>query len=181
MEAEKRGLSNLRTTPDCMDVLLDEKNREMLKSMGVYANPELVARNEILADLYCNTVIIEARTMIDMARRQILPAVGKYIGDVAYGTNMKKQIIPQLECEYEVNLVSSLTDSMNRIDSAARELEEALSEASGIKQGNTLSLFLRDNVIARMGRLRKEADEAEKNTAASYWPFPEYGDLFYGF
>ena len=119
--------------------------------------------------------------MIDMARRQILPAIGKYLGEVAYSANMKKQLIPQLECEYEESLVTSLTDSMNRIDSAVIDLEQSLVEASGIKHGNTLSLFLRDNVISRMGRLRKEADEAEKNTAAGYWPFPEYGDLFYGF
>ena len=181
LEAEKRGLSNLRTTPDCMDVLLDEKNRDMLKSMGVYADPEMVARHEILSDIYCNTVFIEARTMIDMARRQILPAIGKYLGEVAYSTNMKKQLIPQLECGYEESLVTSLTESMNRIDSAVRDLEDSLFEASGIKQGNTLSHFLRDNVISRMGRLRKEADEAEKKTAEGYWPFPEYGDLFYGF
>lgn len=181
VEADKRGLSNLRTTPDCLNVLLKEENRKMLKDMGIYSDPELESRFEILSDIYCNTVLIEARTMVDMARRQILPAIGKYIGEVAYGTKLKKDVVPRLDCEYETKLIRTLTNSMDRIDAAVRDLEEALSESSGLEHGEILSLFLRDDVISKMGRLRKEADEAEKNTAVEYWPFPEYGDLFFGF
>ncbi|MBQ8995244.1 MAG: glutamine synthetase III [Oscillospiraceae bacterium] len=181
LEAEKRGLTNDRTTPDCLPALVQEKNRKMLERMGVYSETELQSRYGILLDIYCKTILIEARTMVDMVRRQILPSVGTYLGRVAQDTNAKKMLIPELECKYEMKLVRMLTDRMDQIESTVKELETALASAASFDSGIELSHFLKEDVIELMERLRTETDAAEIQVSSEYWPFPVYGDLFFGF
>jgi len=180
-EAEKRGLSNDRTTPDCLPALIEPGNMEMLIRNKVYSEAELISRHDILLDIYCKTILIEARTMVAMAKRQILPALARFEGEVASGANARRSLLPEASNSYEERLVRLLAQSMEKIDSGVKELEKALDRASRIGSGEELSFFLRDNVIDLMDRLRKDADEAEEQTAADRWPFPVYGDLFFGF
>ena len=108
-EAERRGLSDLRTTPDCMPRLLDEKNVTMLTSLGVYTEAELRSRYEIMLENYCKTVSIEALTMADMAKKEILPAVEAFAADTARAAAAKRALDPDCPCAYERGLVRRLS------------------------------------------------------------------------
>ena len=112
---EKRGLLNYRTTADCMPHLLDKKNVKMLTSHGVYTEEELKSRCEIMLENYCKTIIIEANTMVDMARTQILPAVEAYSADVAKSAAAKKALDSALACGYETGVVRRLSALADRI------------------------------------------------------------------
>ena len=177
---QERGLSNYPTTPDCIPHILDEKNVQMLTSHGVYSVAELRSRCEILLENYCKTVTIEANTMADMAKKQILPAVQRYTVSLASGLSAKKAAIPTLECSYESGLITRLSALTDRMAERTQALENAVAELKGISDVPRQSAFIRDTIIPRMTVLREAADEAETLTAATFWPFPTYGELLFG-
>ncbi len=177
---EKRGLLNYRTTPDCMPHLLDSKNVKMLTEQGVYSEEELKSRCEIMLDNYCKTVIIEANTMVDMAKTQIAPAVEAYTAEVAKSAAAKKALDANLACTYETTLVKKLSALTDRIAAKIGELEEALISLHQASDVETESYFIRDTLLLRMSELRVACDEAETLTAKKYWPFPTYADLLFG-
>ncbi|HIS50295.1 MAG TPA: glutamine synthetase III [Candidatus Gallacutalibacter pullistercoris] len=177
---EERGLLNYRTTPDCMPHLLDEKNVKMLISHGVFLEAELHSRCEIMLDNYCKTVVIEANTMADMARKQILPAVEAYAGDLASAAASKKALDEELPCTYETNLVRRLSMLADQISQKTEELEEILMALGDYSDVTEQSYAIRDKVLPKMSELRAVADEAETVTASKYWPYPTYGDLLFG-
>ena len=179
-EAEKRGLCNYRTTPDCMPHLLDEKNVKMLTSHQVFTVAELESRCEIMLENYCKTVRIEATTMIDMARKQILPAVESYVSDLAKASAAKKAVAPAAACAYETGLITKLSVLTDQIAEKTDELETALLDLNGIADTKEESFAIRDTILGKMAALRAVADEAETQTAEKYWPFPTYGDLLFG-
>ncbi len=177
---EKRGLLNCRTTPDCVPHLLDEKNVALLTGHKVFTRAELESRYEVTLENYCKTIIIEANTMADMARTEILPAVQAFTCDTAKTAAAKKELVPGCLCEYETELVKKLSGLTDQIAVKAAELEEAvldLANAGDIKREAEL---IRDVVLPKMGELRLPCDEAETLTARKYWPFPTYGDLLFG-
>ena len=178
-EAARRGLSNLRTTPDCVPHMLDKKNVEMLTSHKVYTAAELEARCEILMENYCKVVRIEALTMVDMARKEILPAVVRWCGDLSRTLNEKKAADPDLPCSYEKKQVRRLSELIDAIDDAAALLENSINTLGGADITER-AFCIRDEVLGRMEALRRLCDEAETVTAASFWPFPTYGDLLFG-
>ena len=177
---ERRGLLNYRTTPDCMPHLLDKKNVEMLTSLGVFSEAELKSRCDIMLENYCKTVLIEANTMVDMARTLIAPAVEGYTLKLAKTAAAKKALDPGIVCSYENGLVRRLSALTDRIAAGAEELESAVTAlcmTEGIiEEANTI----RDRILPKMGELRLACDEAETLTAKSDWPFPGYGDLLFG-
>ena len=177
---EKRGLMNLRTTPDCMPHLLDQKNVKMLTSHKIFTEAELNSRCEIMLDNYCSAVIIEANTMVDMAKKQILPAVEEYAASVASSAASKKAINPELSCRYEKDLVSHLSFLTDQIAVKADELEEDLLKLENASDITEKGYAIRDTILTKMSELRAVADEAESITAEDYWPFPNYGDLLFG-
>ena len=179
-EAEKRGLMNYRTTPDCMPHLLDKKNVEMLTSHKVFTETELKSRCEIMLDNYCKTVVIEANTMVDMARRQILPAVEAYVKEVSKTAVAKKQFAPDASCEYEKKTVTKLSLLMEQILDKTETLEDEIMKLKFISDVKQESYAIRDSILPKMGELRAVADEAETLTADKYWPFPTYGELLFG-
>ena len=179
-EAEKRGLCNYRTTPDCMPHLLDEKNVKMLTSHKVFTVAELESRCEIMLENYCKTVRIEATTMIDMARKQILPAVESYVSDLAKSAAAKKTVVPTAACAYETGLITKLSVLTDQIAEKTDELEAALLDLNGIADTKEESFAIRDTILGKMAALRAVADEAETQTAEKYWPFPTYGELLFG-
>ncbi len=179
-EAEKRGLMNYRTTPDCMPHLLDKKNVEMLTSHKVFTETELKSRCEIMLDNYCKTVTIEANTMVDMARKQILPAVEAYVKEVSKTAVAKKQFAPDASCEYEKKTVTKLSLLMEQILDKTETLEDEIMKLKFISDVKQESYAIRDSILPKMGELRAIADEAETLTADKYWPFPTYGELLFG-
>ena len=180
-EATKvRGLLNYRTTPDCMPHLLDEKNVKMLTSHGVFTLTELKSRCEIMLDNYCKTVVIEASTMSDMARKDILPAIESYIKELSETAVAKKQFSQGASCAFELKTVNELSALAEGILSETEGLEaevESLKKAEDVEKEGYL---IRDNILPKMTSLRALADKAEILTAEKYWPFPTYGKLLFG-
>ena len=177
---EKRGLLNLRTTPDCMGRLLDKKNVDMLIHQKIYSEAEIESRYEIMLENYCKAVNIEALTMTDMTRKEILPAVEAYTAELASAAGAKKSIDSELSCAYEKRLINKLSMLVDRIDSADEILEKKIAEYSTITDITEASCFIRDEILPAMANLRAAADEAETLTAEKYWPFPTYGKLLFG-
>ncbi len=177
---EERGLLNYRTTADCMPHLLDQKNVDMLTSLGVFTMDELYSRRDIMLENYCKSVEIEACTMSDMARTLIIPAMEAYAADMAGAAASKKAIAPALKCGYEAGIVTGLSELADTIAVRADELDaamEKLHEAADIVEE---SAMIRDTILPLMDALRAPCDKAELMTAKSYWPFPTYGDLLFG-
>ena len=179
-EAQRRGLLNLRTTPDAMPQLLDPKNTQMLTAHKVFTQAELLSRYEIMLDNYVKTVCIEAQTMCDMARRQILPTVEQYAARVARAAADKRALDEALPCGYERRLTAQLSALTDRMDGAAGQLEETIAQLKTLSDVTEAACFIRDRLLARMTELRAAADEAEVLTAAVDWPFPTYGELLFG-
>ena len=177
---EQRGLLNYRTTADCMPHLLDEKNVTMLTGLGVFTEDELRSRVDIMLDNYVKSVIIEANTMVDMARTQIAPAIEKYAMDVAAAAVAKKAIVADLACGYEANLVKKLSQLIDEITEKTDDLEAALLKLPDTEDIIEESCVIRDVILPKMSELRVPCDEAEIHTAKSYWPFPAYEDLLFG-
>ena len=177
---EKRGLLNLRTTPDCMPLILSDKNVKMLTGHGVFSKAEIESRCEIMLENYCKTITIEANTMVDMAKTQIAPAVETYIGKLAKTVADKKAINESLVFSYETDLIKKLSESVEKILADAEALKTKIAGLSKAKNIIDESCKIRDTVIPAMTKLRTVADEAESLTDRSYWPFPTYGDLLFG-
>ena len=179
-EAERRGLLNLRTTPDCLPYLIAPKNLELFARHRIYTAEEARSRYEILLDNYCKILNIEAMTMIDMVRREILPAVSLYSGKVADAALKKKSLGIDACTGYEEKLVGKLSSLTSAIDSRCDALETALYEIKASDDLYRLACGYRDRVFIAMQELRAAVDEAESVTDARAWPFPTYGDLLFG-
>ena len=177
---EERGLLNYPTTADCMPHLLDEKNVKMLTSLGVFTIDELHSRRDIMLENYVKSVLIEANTMVSMAKRQIAPAIEAYAADVAKSAAAKKAIVPELACRYESGIVSELSELIDEIEAKTIELEKAVSATGGAKDIVEESAMIRDTVLPVMSEVRAPCDKAEQLTARSYWPYPTYADLLFG-
>ena len=177
---EERGLLNLRTTPDALSRLLEEKNVAMLTRHGVYSESELRSRYDIQLENYIRTVRIEALTMLDMAKREILPAVAAFSAAVADGIAKKKAALPGLSCSSEAKLVERLTALIDSEEAAHEVLAAAVEELDAMEDDTAAAFQVRDAVIPAMARLRAVCDEAETLTAADFWPFPTYGELLFG-
>ncbi|MBR4334964.1 MAG: glutamine synthetase type III, partial [Clostridia bacterium] len=176
---EIRGLKNYRTTPDCMQHLLDEKNVRMLTSHKIFTVEELKSRCEIMLENYCKSVTIEANTMIDMAKTAIAPAVERFTADLAKNAAAKKAVAPTLACAYETDLIGKLSALTDRIYSAVGDLESsviALRDSDGVIAE---SEAIRDDVLQKMCALRLACDEAETVTEKKYWPYPTYADILF--
>ena len=177
---EKRGLLNLRTTPDALATVLEKKNVEMLTSLKIFSEAEIRSRHEICLENYCKTVNIEGLTMVDMARKEILPAVEAYLGNLSGTVAAKTAAVPGLACKYEKDLISKLSKLADEISDAASSLDTTLIRLKAIPDVTDAAYVIRDVVLQKMAELRVVCDEAESITADKYWPFPTYGDLLFG-
>ena len=163
-----------------MPHILDEKNVKMLTSHKVFSVAELHSRCEIMLENYCKTVLIEANTMADMARREILPAVAGYTSELAGALATKKAAVPEASGSYEKGIIIKLSALMDQISGATDDLEEvtaSMADAVGVGEE---SCQIRDRLLPKMQELRAVVDEAETLTAEKYWPFPTYGKLLFG-
>ena len=180
VEAEKRGLMNLRTTPDCLPHFLDEKNVKLFTSHKVLSLEEMNSRYEIYLENYCKVLNIEALTMVDMARKDILPAVSEYTHKVIETAESKKKFLGDDSCLYEAELAASLSDLTKRAYETLKALEAAICETNIPADSQKAAEYYRDTVITLMDELRSTVDSLEPITASEDWPYPSYGDLLFG-
>ena len=176
---EKRGLLNLRTTADALPCLLSRKNVDMLTRQGVYSVAEIKSRYEITLDNYCKTVNIEGLTMVDMSRRDILPAIEANVKDLAETCQSKAAILSESACQYERGRLAKLCRLVDEIDAATSRLESVLVRYKTTDDVTAASVVIRDEVLPAMAELRCVCDEAETFTAEKYWPFPTYEKLLF--
>ena len=179
-EAEKRGLLNLKTTPDALKHLLEKKNVDLFTSHGVYTTTELEARHEVLLENYVKIVNIEALTMLDMAHKDILPAMSAYSKELADAALDKKKLSEEIDTTYETETVKSLGNLIRETYSNVKKLESDLYTAKSIASSVELADFYKDFILADMGALRASADEMETMSSSEKWPYPSYGDLLFG-
>ena len=177
---EKRGLLNLRTTPDAMPAILEKKNVDMLTSHKVFSEAEIQSRYDIMLENYCKTVNIEALTMSDMAKKEILPAVAAYAKDLADTYSAKAAVVPGVGGKYEKETIARLSTLIDEIDAATAALDSTIIKLKTIDDITEASFMIRDVLLQKMAELRVVCDEAETITAEKYWPFPTYGDLLFG-
>ena len=177
-EAEKRGLLNLRTTPDCLPYSVSDKNIKLFTDHKVYSETEMRARYEILSESYCKTLNIEALTMIDMAKKDYLPAVSKYSHELS-DTIIAKAACGDIDSTYEKELLAKISKLNTAAYKKVQKLEEATLKAKEIDDTTELSMFYKDSVFAAMSELRITVDELETMVPASSWPYPSYGDMLF--
>ena len=176
---EVRGLSNLKTTADAMPHLLDKKNMDMLMAHKVFTEAELRSRCDIMLENYCKTVNIEGLTMVDMVRKNYLPAIERYLHRLADTTRLMKSVSENVKCNYEITTMERLSELTDDILIAVKNLEDAL---AGVKKFDNVideSAYIRDDLIPSMDKLRKYVDEAEMLTSERDWPFPSYGEILF--
>ena len=177
---EQRGLLNLRTTPDAMPTLLEKKNVDMLTGLKIFTKAELESRYEIMMENYVKTVTIEAQTMLDMTRKEILPAVAGYTKELTETLAAKRAILPSLPAKYETGTITKLSSLLDQIDAAADDLEKTTLQIKAIDSVTESAFQIRDAMLPRMAALRVVCDEAEPLTAERFWPFPTYDKLLFG-
>jgi len=176
---EVRGLSNLKTTADAMPHLLDEKNKEMLLAHKVFTEAELKSRCEIMLENYVKTVNIEGLTMVDMVRKNYLPAIERYLYRLAETTKLMREVSSNVKCNYEVSTMERLSEITDSVLVSVVKLEEVLSELKDKEDIFESSAYVRDELLPAMEELRKFVDEAEMLTSQKDWPFPSYGQLLF--
>ena len=176
-EAEKRGLLNLPTTPDCVPHYLAMKNVELFARHRVYTEIELAARYKMKLDNYCKVLHIEALTMLDMARQDILPAVSAFAKELCDTATAKNAL--GVEAVYETETAAMVSKLTTAVLSEVRTLEKASDDAEELADVLTRACAYKDNVLSAMSALRESVDELETLTARKYWPYPNYGDLLF--
>ncbi len=176
---EVRGLPNYPATPDCVPLLTAEKNLALFAQHKIYTPVEAASRRDVILDNYCKVLHIEALTMIDMVRRDILPAISKFTGKLAETGNKKRQFSAKAVCDYEYNTVNKLSELAADILECTDLLEKTIEELEGTTDIVTLAHDYRARVFTVMEDLRASVDEAETLTSAEYWPYPTYGDLMF--
>ena len=176
---EVRGLSNLKTTADAMPHLLDKKNMDMLIAHKVFTETELNSRCEIMLENYCKTVNIEGHTMVDMVRKNYLPAIESYLFSLAQTTSVMKSVSGNVKCNYEISTMERLSELTDYILERVKDLEKALEDLKDAGSIRKTSELIRDDVIPKMEHLRKHVDEAEMLTSEECWPVPNYGKILF--
>ena len=178
-EAERRGLLNLKSTPDCVPYYMAEKNVELFKRHRVYSETEVHARYEIKLDNYCKVLHIEALTMLDMVWKDILPAVSAYSKRLADTALAKKTLSDSIDCSFETELAGKISALTAAAVTKTKVLEYAVMDVKNISDSLELAQYYKDVVFAAMNELRIVVDELETHTSAEFWPYPSYGDLLF--
>ena len=179
-EAEKRGLLNLKTTVDSLPYYIADKNVSVFVKHGVFTETEMHSRYEIRLESYCKVLGIESQTMIEMARKNIIPAVCAYQNDLCAAAAAKKAACPGANCEVEESLVEKLSSRNACLYKKVEALEAAMLDAKEYDDIFECAKFYRDTVFAAMQELRAIADDLETIVGETYWPFPTYGELLFG-
>lgn len=180
-EAEKRGLLNLKSLPDAVEHYIDQKNLDLFTKNKIYSVDEIHARYEIELENYAKIINIEALTMIDMAKKDMIPAVTSYVRELTDTALAKKALSDAIPTSVEEDLITSLSNKLVCFSKKTAELENAVIGASEY-EGDVLAYakYYRESVFSVMTELRAIGDAMETETAADYWPYPSYGEMLYG-
>ena len=180
VEAERRGLLNLRSMPEAMPHFIDKKNVELFTKHNVHTKREMYSRYEIQQEEYGKVINIEALTMLDMAKKDIFPAVSAYVAELANACNAKKALSESLPCDAEIKVIEKLSKLLACFQNKIEALEAKVNEAKGIEDVADQAMFYGKEVFGAMNELRAIGDEMETSTAADYWPYPSYAELLFG-
>lgn len=178
-EAERRGLLNLRTTPECLPYMLHDKNVELYKKHKVYSEAEIKAHYEIKNEKYCKYLNIEVLTMIDMTKKDILPCVSRQIHELSDTLIAKKNAIAGIDTSYEETVITKLSVLTKTAFDVVRQLEENSKIVKTIDESDAASFYYKNNIIPLMVELRNAVDEMETLCPSDKWCYPSYGDLLF--
>ena len=179
-EAENRGLCNYKSLPDAMEHYIDKKNIELFSENGIVTKEEMLARYEIELEQYSKLLNIEALTMIDMAKKDIAPAVISFVKEVSEAVALKQSISSKLSTYAEEELIKILSNGLEKFVKKTDELEKAVKNAGEHKDNLSLAKYYRNTVFNLMNELRELGDSMEQNTNSKYWPYPSYGEILFG-
>lgn len=178
-EAKRRGLLNLPTTPDCSPCYINEKNITLFARHKVYSENEIYARYEIKLENYVKVIHIEASTMLDILWKDVLPSVNAYTKVLADSLLAKKEISGSMNCSYETMILERFEGLTGSAIQISKELESDIEKINGFSNSLSLAMFCKNELLAKMNRLRTVVDQMELITDRRYWPMPDYGDLLF--
>ena len=178
-EAERRGLPNIKCMVDAVPALVKPEAVEIFEKHGVYTKAEMESRAEVMYETYSKTINIEALTMIDMAKKQIVPATIKYQTSLAESVNAIKAASSAVDTSVQEALMADISTNLKDMYVALAHLEEVAGKAEAMEEGAEQGHYYHDVVFTAMDELRKPADKLEMLVAKSAWPFPSYGDLIF--
>jgi glutamine synthetase len=179
-EAERRGLLNLHSTPEAIPHLLAEKNIALLSKHGIFSESEIRSRYEVLLENYCKVINIEALTAVDMVKKDILPAVSRYLRRLGETYSARKAILPNAPCAYETETAERLSFLSDKIYALVGQLEENVASVKALSDVTEKANAFEASVLGVMKELRTYVDEAEGMVASDFWPYPSYGELLLG-
>ena len=179
-EAKKRGLLNIPSTPQALSYYTKKKNIDLFEKNNIFTKTEVNARQEILLENYCKIINIEAKTMLDMARKDIFPAVSAFTGELAKTANEKKALYDKINIKSETDNIIMLSDLLSVFSKSIKKLEDYLNNAYKYSDDIlTSAQYYHDYVFTTMQEMRKISDEMEKHTSLKYWPYPTYGEMLF--
>ena len=178
-EAKKRGLLNLENTAEALPLLSSQRNIELFARHGIFNETEVKCREEIRLENYCKTIHIEARTLLQMIKRDVIPAISRYTQALCECICSKKSASSDIDCTVEESLSKRLSDKNAQLFNLADTLSKAKKSAKGIKNISEKAVFYHDNVLSVMKQIRDITDKVETEVGREYWPYPTYGDLLF--
>ena len=178
-EAEKRGLPNIRSMVEAIPALTTEKAVKLYEEFGVFTRAELASRAEVEYEAYSKVINIEARTMIDMAGKQIIPAAIKYTTQLAKSLNQVKAACPEADTSVQAELLTETSAMLSDMKVALAALTDITEKCSGLEEGKEKAHAYYNKVVPAMAALRDPADRLEMIVDKELWPFPSYGDLIF--
>lgn len=178
-EAEKRGLLNLKSTVEALPYFISDKNIKLFTKHKVFTETEIHSRFDILMENYCKTINIEALTMLEMVKKEIIPAVSSYIKELSDTVIAKKALSSEINCELEKGIVSNLASLSGSLYERTKQLEDGLLRVQSQDLLQKQGEYYRDVIFPTMQALRAVADEIETLVGEKYWPYPTYGQLLF--
>ena len=179
-EAEKRGLANLKTTPDALKHLMDTKNVLLFTGHRIFSKEELAARYDIMMENYCKVINIEALTMLDMARKDILPAMSNYCKELAETISSMKEVCADIDCSYEQETLTNLSSLVSAMYKQVNKLDEDLIKIKSTEDVTEMGDYYKNTILSDMTAIRISSDMMETIASAEKWPYPSYGELLFG-
>ena len=178
-EAAKRGLPNKKNTPAALPALIEPKNIALMEDFGVLTKVEMESRYEVEMEHYSKIINIEALTMLEMSRKQLLPAVNAYMSEVANTAASKLAVSESLSVRSETKALTRLSADADAMSDAVDELQAAVDAAKALSDESAKAVAFHDDVLPKMDALRAAADDAESICGEDYWPLPSYSKMLY--
>ncbi len=179
-EAERRGLANLKTTPDALKHLMDTKNILLFTGHRIFSKEELAARYDIMMENYCKVINIEALTMLDMARKDILPAMSNYCKELAETISSKISVCQDIDCSYEQETLANLSSLVSAMYKQVNKLDEDLIKIKSTEDVTEMGDYYKNTILSDMTAIRISSDMMETIASSKKWPYPSYGELLFG-